>query len=355
MYALTCVDEYKIPVREVVYVLDIIPLAQGPATISSDQKLSLFDPTSLSAGPPVNLVTRHRNVICARAYDAENSIVCTAGDDGTISMWDLRNPPSQAEVVRLRGSFVADCWTTLYYMNAMLRVNIDSRNPVLSLACSSAGFSVVAGTEMQNHQVSLLAWDVRSTPTPKLEYGYCHSDDVTELNFHPSDHNIFLSGSTDGLVNIYDTRVTDEDEVVIQTFNHEASIHHAAFLNDTEVFALSHDEKLALYDMAEGRETGAATTDFGDMRELLGCQYIANVIPKVNNAGAMIGAGAHDRQGFEIIHMTKGQGWSLDPDNTVGLFGAHSSEIVRSFCLYDEAQTVFSAGEDGYIKAWRPN
>ncbi|KAI4865313.1 WD40 repeat-like protein [Hypoxylon rubiginosum] len=333
MYPLTCVDGYRIPLREEVYVLDIIPLTSGPATISSDQKLSVFSPTNLSTGPQVSLVTRHGNITCAKAYDGVNAIVCTAGEDGSLSMWDLRLDPQQAEVARLT----------------------DNRVPVLSLACSSAGFSVVAGTELQDHQASILVWDVRSTPTPKLHYKEVHSDDVTEVNFHPSDHNILLSGSTDGLVNICDTRITDEDEVIIQTFNHDASIHHAAFLNDTEVFALSHDEKLALYDMAETHENGAATTNFGDMRNVLGCQYVANVFAKSNGTGAVIGAGAHETEAFELVYLTKGQGWNLDRDSSVGLPGAHSSEIVRSFCFYDEAQMVFSAGEDGYIKAWRPN
>lgn len=95
-------------------------------------------------------------------------------------------------------------------------------------------------------------------------------------------------------MNICDTKIADEDEVVIQTFNHDSSIHHAAFLNDTEVYALSHDERLALYDMAEGYEKGAATTDFRDMRGVLGCQYVANIFPKTNGAGAVIGAGAHE-------------------------------------------------------------
>lgn len=170
------------------------------------------------------------------------------------------------------------------------------------------------------------------------------------------DPNILLSGSTDGLVNICDTRITDEDEVVIQAFNHDASIHHAAFLNDTEVYAVSHDEKLALYDMAEGYEKGTATTDFGDMRQVLGCQYIANVSAKVNGAGAVIGAGTHDQQKFELVHLGKGgdsSSWTLDRENSVALTGAHGSEIVRSFCFYDEAGVVFTAGEDGFIKAWR--
>jgi WD repeat-containing protein 89 len=58
---------------------------------------------------------------------------------------------------------------------------------------------------------------------------------------------------------------------------------------------------------------------------------------------------------FELVHLSKGTEWTLDRSNSVGLSGAHSSEIVRSFCFYDEAQMVFSVGEDGYIKAWKPS
>ncbi|KAI1752165.1 WD40-repeat-containing domain protein [Xylaria castorea] len=334
MYQLDCIDGYRIPTREEVYVLDIIPFTSGPATISSDQKLSLFNPLSLKTGPTVNLVTNHGNITCARAFDPANSVVSTAGENGTVSLWDLRQDAHQAEVAR---------FTT------------EGQAPVLSVACSNTGYSVAAGTELQNHQASIIIWDVRSTSAPKLHYKEIHSDDVTELNFHPSDHNVLLSGSTDGLVNICDTRITDEDEVVIQTFNHDSSIHHAAFLNDTEVYAISNDERLALYDMAEGYEKGAATTDFGDMRAVLGCQYVANIFAKANGAGAVIGAGTHEQQGFELMHLTKGETWALDRDNSVGLPGAHGEEIVRSFCFYDEAQMVFSAGEDGFIRAWRAN
>lgn len=107
MYPLNCVDGYRIPVREEVYVLDIIPLTAGPATISSDQKLSLFNPTSLKVGPQLNLLTRHGNITCAKAYDAGSATVCTTGEDGSVSMWDLRQDARQAEVARLTGSFIA--------------------------------------------------------------------------------------------------------------------------------------------------------------------------------------------------------------------------------------------------------
>ncbi|EOO00747.1 putative wd domain-containing protein [Phaeoacremonium minimum UCRPA7] len=179
-------------------------------------------------------------------------------------------------------------------------------------------------------------------------------DDVTELNFHPSDAKKLLSGSTDGLVNVSDTRTADEDEVVIQAFNH-GSVHHAGFLNNTEVYALSHDEKFAIYDTAEEEEKGSATNDFGDIREVLKCQYVANVTPKSNGSGAVVGAGAQDQQLFQLIHMTKNGAWSFDAETVVGLPGAHGEELVRSFCFSDHEQLVFTAGEDGQIKSWRPN
>lgn len=71
-------------------------------------------------------------------------------------------------------------------------------------------------------------------------------------------------------------------------------MHHAGFLNDTEVYAVSHDEKFALYDMAESQENGSASWDVGDIRDALKCQYVANVTPKFGDTGAVIGAGTQE-------------------------------------------------------------
>lgn len=137
--------------------------------------------------------------------------------------------------------------------------------------------------------------DVSAAPTAKAHYQDVHSDDVTELAFHSTRPELLLSGSTDGLVSVYDTRIADEDEVTIQTFNHGASVHHAAFLApSSEVFALSHDERFALYDVAEETVGGDATHDFGDLRSVLGCQYVANVTPKMDGVGAVMGAGSQE-------------------------------------------------------------
>ncbi|KAK4193297.1 WD repeat-containing protein 89 [Podospora australis] len=331
MYALKCADGYKYPGAET-YVLEILPVASGLAATSSDQSLSLFDPVRLSQGPLKKVRTDHGNLTAAKVYDPAGSIVCTTGENGTVSVWDLRESPVKNALSIKGGDDVG----------------------FLSLACSNGTNSLAAGTELANHQASILIWDLRSPTAPKTQYNEVHSDDITELTYHPSTPSLLLSGSTDGLINISNTLITDEDEVVIQAFNH-GSVHHAGFLNETEVFAASHDEKFALYDMADHVEKGNATVDMGDIRQVLGCQYLANVIPKINGTGAVIGAGAQDQEMFSLIHLSKsGPGWGLDRETVVGLPGAHGQELVRSFCLFDEQQMVFTGGEDGCIKAWRP-
>lgn len=48
------------------------------------------------------------------------------------------------------------------------------------------------------------------------------------------------------------------------------------------------------------------------------------------------------------------QRWALDGENSVGLPGAHGGDVVRAFCLDDAARAVFTAGEDGCVRAWQP-
>lgn len=185
-----------------------------------------------------------------------------------------------------------------------------SQAPIFSMACSLDTQTIAVGTELQNHTASIHLWyvfsslakenfinthrDVRSTPTSKAHYQEVHSDDVTDLSFNPSNPALLLSGSTDGLVNVYDTRIADEDDLTVQTCNVDSSIHRAAWLSATEVAALTHDERCALYDVSEERANGDAVQDFGDMRSVLGCQYVADITPKMDGSGAVLGAGAQE-------------------------------------------------------------
>lgn len=160
MYDLRKADAYRNPGSDPAYVLEIIPIAGALAAISSDQKLTLFNPLRLSQGPQKTLRTAHGNITCTRAFDAPNSIVCTAGENGTVSLWDLRLDGARAQVASPTGC--------------------DA--PIVSLACSSSGNTIAAGTEFANHQASILIWDARAGSAPRIRYNEVHSDDVTEVS-----------------------------------------------------------------------------------------------------------------------------------------------------------------------------
>lgn len=330
MYTLDAVDSFHIPNPVNTYIYDIIPIADGLATISSDDCLRLLNPLALN-GQPINSVRRvNTDVTCLKALDRSGAVIVTAGRDGRICLVDMRTAARVGEV------------------------SSDQNAPVLSLACSAPN-ALAAGTELTNHQASVLLWDTRRLGQPMVQYIESHSDDVTELHFHPTGTSILLSGSTDGLVNIYNTTITDEEEALHQTINHGHSIHHANFLNDVDIFALSHDEQFSMYKVVTDPEEGVEEPPpviFGDMRELLGGEYVCNVLGRPDGS-AVLGIGSHSRESFDLIQHRNGSPWAFVPAEKVTLTGAHGSEIVRSFCFLDSHKTVLTAGEDGQVKAWR--
>ncbi len=128
-----------------------------------------------------------------------------------------------------------------------------------------------------------------------IELHPLQATDRSKLQFHPSRPQILLSGSTDGLVNVYNTTITDEEEALHQTINHGSSIHRANFLSDVDIFALSHDEKFSMYELVTNPEEGVEEpppVHFGDMREKLEGEYVANVMRRLDG-GSVIGVGSH--------------------------------------------------------------
>ena len=112
--------------------------------------------------------------------------------------------------------------------------------------------------------------------------------------FHPANSSWLLSGSTDGLVNIFDTTITDEDEALLQITNHGSSIHQAGFLSSTELYALSHDENFSVYPLDTTHDEAITATPlaFGDLRARLSCDYVIDVVT-LGDGTAVVGAGSH--------------------------------------------------------------
>lgn len=100
MYPLSCVEGYQFPRPGDVYILEIVSVAAGLASISSKQELSLCNPLRLSQGPLRTLQTLHGNITSLAVLDAAASVVCTAGENGTLSVWDLRTDAARVQTIQ---------------------------------------------------------------------------------------------------------------------------------------------------------------------------------------------------------------------------------------------------------------
>lgn len=131
----------------------------------------------------------------------------TGSSDGTLRCWDARRPGSSA--VRVYGS--------------------DPDHSYCSFDVSCNGTVVCAGTEQLGEDSFLVFWDSRMTGGGVKQdgllgvYSESHSDDITAVRFHPKQADRLASGSTDGLVNVFDLSLGEEDDALVTTCNSDSS------------------------------------------------------------------------------------------------------------------------------------
>ncbi|OKL56014.1 hypothetical protein UA08_08640 [Talaromyces atroroseus] len=310
----TAASSLSLPSGSYIYAIAAAP--SHFAAISSDDSLRLFDGQSLQP-LAITSAKAHDGVTALKEFHGSTTdtyLLATAGRDGAVRLWDVRSGQHSKPAVEMR---------------------VEKHAPILSLSCDPDSHSVVAGTELVSSQATVALWDIRAPAQKRLQYVESHNDDVTELQFHPTRKNVLLSGSTDGLVNLYDINVADEDDALLQVVNH-GSIHHAGFLSETAIYALSHDETFSIHPITNPdseEQNEYSPIKYGDLRPLLGCEYVVQTLTSDNGQGSYLAAG--------------------NTTNVWRLPGAHGEEIVRAVHIDDQSRTVFTGGEDGFIRAWR--
>ncbi|KAF3939144.1 hypothetical protein ABW19_dt0204769 [Dactylella cylindrospora] len=304
----------------------------GPylAVISSDDHLRIIDPSTLAA-VSTSAVTHPAGVTCIKSIDPNQ--VFTAGRDGIARLWDLRQG-----------------------LGREVRAFRKKGDPVLSLdVCAGRGL-VAVGTELTGANAEVVVWDLEGRE--KMSYVESHNDDVTQLSFHPTITEFLLSGSTDGLINVYNMTIAEEDDALHQVINHGSSIHHAGFITNQVIYGLSHDETLSIYKLADLNEEVEEPSPvvFGDIRQRLGCDYAIDMVLRGGESAgtAILAVGSHSGGWVDLQSVKAEEVWTLGGEEVVRLEGGHGEEIVRCLYLDDESATVFTGGEDGLIKAWRP-
>lgn len=295
------------------YVTQLAPTTAGILAVLSNASLHLInaDKSTLFAS---NAHTE--GAVSAKSLD--DNVISTCGSDG-LKLWDIRTRQP--------------VWSA----------GPENQAPLLSLD-TCAGTFVAAGTELKGADAGVLVWDTRSSKQ-LVSYVDSHNDDVTEVKFHPLRSNILLSGSTDGLVNVYDTTITDEEEAVIQGIKF-ASVNKTGFLADDRIFCLSHMETFSIFHATNpdaNDNDDIEPVNFGDVREKWDCEYVCDIL----TSPGLVAVGSNTRQSFKLLPFQNEQ---VDLSGAYDLPGAHGEEVVRTVIINDNS--VYTGGEDGIVRIW---
>jgi len=124
-------------------------------------------------------------------------ILFASTNKNLVLVWDIRTP--QQETFQLNGC--------------------GDEHKFLSVTCNNEDRLIAAGTELKGEEnVAIAFWDLRA-PVNKQLLGYyteSHSDDIIQLEFCRMNSNKLISGSTDGLVCLYDVAKSNEDDALEQ-------------------------------------------------------------------------------------------------------------------------------------------
>lgn len=321
--------------EEPTYLLDVALQPAGLLAVScSNFTVRLHNKETLQ---PVGEFRGHSGPLCGVVFSHTCPDFLYSGSaDGTVRGWDVRRPGTKAAQV-FKG---------------------EPSHSYCSFELSCGGTLLCAGTEQVNEEDSFLVfWDVRKPGGGLLGvFSESHSDDVTQVRFHPRDKDRLATGSTDGLVNVFDLSRGTEEEALQATCNSDSSAGTVRWCGPdyTQLLCLSHDEGLHLWDLRQ-LDTDDPLTVFStsDARSLTpladggGVDYLVGGA-WLEEAQKMLVVGGGDSGDLHLMECDD-RGLRL----LQSLEGGHAS-MVRCF-LWDAAEeALFTGGEDSQLLLWKP-
>ncbi|KAL2918024.1 hypothetical protein HK105_202438 [Polyrhizophydium stewartii] len=289
------------------------PRATGGITIHD--AATLDQSAALAAGGP-------DTVLSQVMFDSANPSLLLAGShDGLVRLWDLRNG------------------ATVLTWNA--------HAPVLSFDVNCTHTLMAVGTELVGEDAKIHFWDVRAAGGTLLaSFEECHSDDVTQIKFHPTQAEAMVSGSTDGLICLYNLSTFEEDDAIYQIIKNDSISKLGYFGPSYEyIYATTHMETFSLWRFLEGEKIYT----FGDVRgisEELKLDYLIDCTYDAASQRLFVLAGSQEGS-IGVLDVGLG---NLQLAYTLN--GGHT-DIVRAAHWRLETGSLISASEDGSLCLWQ--
>lgn len=289
-------------------------------------------------------------------------------DLSTVPLYELKHESSVNGMMRVDSTTLVSCATDgvkVWDLRSGAKPTASFTNCKLSafllVAYNPHSHLVAGGTEKVSVDAEVHLWDIRKPGSDTVKsFIDSHNDDVTYLNYHPTQSQYLMSGSTDGYVNVYDLTQEDEEEALHQVINY-ASVHLCKFITENKISILSHVESLRFDNLfTSNYEDGEKPEprDLGDVRDLWNrCEYVVDIYPGTGtgSGSGYIAFGANSVHSLTVVPFDP-TSETIVMDQAVVFPNAHNEEVVRDVLVIPGTNTVLSCGEDASINLWEmPN
>lgn len=252
------------------------------------------------------------------------SVIFSGSEDGRLALWDVRSGKCARS---MSGN----------------RTKSGALPEIFSAACSDR----VAAAGFED---DVVVWDLGSGKRV-VELNDFHSDEVTYIRFHPSDSTALYSADCSGMINQFDLKQSDPDEVLETAINTETPIRRFGFFGPKSqyIYAITADETASLFDIEEAspiaeypRAREALTASAGiSVSYLVDCHWSAA-------AGRLYIVAGSGKGEVVVSHQTLK---ALTPVLGLRHHSGHS-DIVRDVLWFDDLQSIVTGGEDSKICVW---
>jgi WD40 repeat protein len=271
---------------------------------------------------------------------ASANLAVSSSRDQTVKVWDLREGDR--------------CVHTLKDTSNKKQHSGPPLDPSRPLTCvAMQGDAVVAGTEQVGVDSFLLFWDLRKPN--KLQGGYwdSHSDDITTLAFNSEAKDSLASGSTDGLVNVFDLSQPDEDSALVTSHNTEDSVAGLVWYSrkgeHRQLAITTHTESVQLWDTEDFSPHTVFSREnvsHGMRRTVSEHCYISGLHPRPGEDGLVVVAGSRCPKN-PTLRLGVIRNKKVKPHAELGT----DCGVVR--CSVTIGDSVVTGGEDGLIRLWK--